>query len=229
MFRSILPEHMESELEKRPEIDTLQNTIGYAPSLALRNSEKRLASAHAQRQRLALARAGGTRPNPLQSLQATNHEDLVNKLMAAIGQGGGGDGRGARRPDTNPRWQGKGGSKGGGGGGKGGGSGARTPTGGRRMPNPAFKGCWHCGKEGHSRSQCREFLDLRGTSGKPPNYKGAYGLSIMAGSVKKAPEAPEAAATAPIPAMSFAPLGNRGNPGSALGPAKGWQPRPVRA
>ena len=50
-----------------------------------------------------------------------------------------------------------------------------------------FKGCWHCGKEGHSRSACEEFKKLmanhnRGISDKskwtlPVGYKGKYEIA----------------------------------------------------
>ena len=51
---------------------------------------------------------------------------------------------------------------------------------GRRSPNPRFKGCWCCGKEGHSRADCPEFKAIKkANDGKiPRDYAGAYEKSM---------------------------------------------------
>ena len=45
-----------------------------------------------------------------------------------------------------------------------------------RLPNPRFKGCWCCGKEGHNRQNCPEFADIKKKNGGkvPRDYVGAY-------------------------------------------------------
>ena len=55
-------------------------------------------------------------------------------------------------------------------------SSAGSSTGGRRIPNPRFKGCWCCGKEGHSRANCPEFIAIKAKNGGkvPRDYVGAY-------------------------------------------------------
>ena len=68
---------------------------------------------------------------------------------------------------------------------------ARTPPGsrsgsngsqraGRRVPSATFKGCWCCGKEGHSRKDCPEFKALKAKNGGkvPKDYVGAWEKSI---------------------------------------------------
>ena len=47
---------------------------------------------------------------------------------------------------------------------------------GRRIPSASFKGCWCCGKEGHSRKDCPEFKMLKSKNGGkvPKDYVGAW-------------------------------------------------------
>ena len=61
-----------------------------------------------------------------------------------------------------------------------------APPGYQRPPRPSspgssfrdqrFKGCWHCGDEGHPKTKCNEFLDiLKNNGGKlPSGYMGKY-------------------------------------------------------
>ena len=66
-----------------------------------------------------------------------------------------------------------------------------------RIPNPRFKGCWCCGKEGHSRQNCPEFIAIKKKNGGkiPKDYKGAYERSMM--DVDKPSAKVAAVATAP--------------------------------
>ena len=53
---------------------------------------------------------------------------------------------------------------------------------GRRIPSASFKGCWCCGKEGHSRANCPEFEAIKKKhNGKvPKDYVGAWEKSLKA-------------------------------------------------
>ena len=53
---------------------------------------------------------------------------------------------------------------------------------GRRIPSASFKGCWCCGKDGHSRANCPEFEAIKSKNGGkvPKDYVGAWEKHLRA-------------------------------------------------
>ena len=94
-------------------------------------------------------------PMPDMSAFEANVERMIN---AAVARGRGND-RNDRRTDRRQR-SGSAGSQ----------------RSGRKIPSPKFAGCWCCGKEGHSRANCPEFIAIKkANNGKiPADYEGAY-------------------------------------------------------
>ena len=172
MFQDVLPDHVREDVRKQREHkDDLQGQINYVYSELDTYNDAQLSKFNISKLKDSLKtktkiptsiNAVGTEPiaptveeapSPPARCMASI-ERMINDAMDRANRG-----RDTARKPPGSRSSSAGSSKGGG-----------------LIPNPRFKGCWRCGKEGHSRANFSEFLAIKAKNGGKVRkyYVGAY-------------------------------------------------------
>ena len=174
MYLNMLPEKIAADIRDKRECDTLQKCMDQVMRDIHRYNDGKLAKIHSQRLKHMLSQGPKNSINALvsqeeqpqraesgeQSMMYMMAQKMDGLVAALNNQNGAPRGRQQHQQTGGQSRQ----------------PSPRQSTNGLPRPNPRFKGCWCCGKEGHSRQNCEVFQEIiKKNGGKvPTNYKGAY-------------------------------------------------------